>query len=219
MTTESAVRKRLGRPPAVDNPRQRVLHQAAKLFAEKGYETSSVSDLAGAMGVSKAAVYHYFRTKQQIYDAIILDTLGGLIETVKADAAQETAPSARLKRFMTAHARYFEQHRNGFIVMLVGFSGMDSPEFRDEARQLRDEHERLLRDIIRQGIACGAFRDVDAVMTGRAVLSLLNWMVRWFRPNGGLTAEELVLQYYNLLLGGLEAPAQTEHATGAPHGT
>lgn len=197
-------KKRLGRPPAVDNPRKRTLDQAAKLFAEKGYETSSLKQLAASMDVSKAAVYHYFQTKQQLYDAIILDTLAGLAKTVTEEVAEETLPVARLKRFMTAHARYFEAHRNGFIVMLVGFSGMDSREFRDEAMTLRDAHEQLLRRIIAEGVESHDFREVDVVMTGRAVLSLLNWMVRWFKPGGGCTAEELVIEYFNLFLNGLE---------------
>lgn len=205
MASSPPSNKRKGRPPAVDNPRQRILDEAAKLFAEKGYETSSLSELASAMGVSKAAVYHYFETKQQIYDAIILDTLHGLVGTVREAVRQESGARDKLKHFMTAHARYFEANRYGFVVMLVGFSGMESPQFHAEAMVLRDGYERELRSIIEEGIASGVFGNVDVVMTGRAILSLLSWMVRWFKPDGGASAEELVLQYFNLLLGGLES--------------
>lgn len=175
------------------------------MFAEKGYETSSLSELAAAMGISKAAVYHYFETKQQIYDAIILDTLGGLVSAVNEAIGEESGADNKLKLFMTAHARYFEEHRYGFVVMLVGFSGMASSEFRAEAMTLRDGYERQLRGIIEEGVSSGVFRNVDVVMTGRAVLSLLSWMVRWFKPDGKATAEELVLEYFNLLLGGLQS--------------
>lgn len=188
----------------MDNPQKRIIEHAAKLFADKGYETTSLGDLAASMGISKAAVYHYFETKQQIYDAIILETLEGLTRTVTEQVARETSAPARLRRFMTAHARYFEEHRAGFIVMLVGFSGMDNSEFRDEAMRLREDHERLLRQIIVDGIASNGFRAVNPVTTGRAVLSLLNWMVRWFKPGMGATAEQLANEYYDLLAGGLE---------------
>lgn len=194
----------MGRPPTIENPRQRILDQAGKLFAENGYETSSLSALAMAMGMSKAAVYHYFQTKEQIYDAIILDTLSGLTDAVRQAVSQGSGARDRLKQFMSAHARYFEAHRNGFVVMLAGFSGMANSEFRAEAMALRDAHERQLRGIIEEGIASGEFRGVDPVTTGRAVLSLLSWMARWFKPDGGATAEELVTDYFNLLLGGLE---------------
>lgn len=189
----------------MDNPQQRILDQAAKLFADRGYETTTIADLAASMGVSKAAVYHYFQTKQQIYDAIILHTLEGLIRTVTAAVNDESSAPAKLRSFMTAHARYFEEHRAGFITMLVGFGGMDCTEFREQAMRLRDEHERLLREIIEGGVAAGSFRRVDVVTTGRAVLSLLNWMVRWFKPGMGSTAEQLAIDYYELLAGGLES--------------
>ena len=67
--------KRAPRSRPLAAPRERILEEAAKLFAHSGYDGSSVADLAAALGVSKAAIYHYFTTKQDIYDAIILAVL------------------------------------------------------------------------------------------------------------------------------------------------
>ena len=63
--------------------------------------------------------------------------------------------------------------------MLIGFGGMQDPGSRSDAKQLRGDYELMLRDIIVRDIADGAFRPVDSAVTGRAILSLLNWMVRW----------------------------------------
>ncbi|HEY0844520.1 MAG TPA: TetR/AcrR family transcriptional regulator [Noviherbaspirillum sp.] len=209
MTVVHPIKKRPGRPPAVENPRKRILEQAAQLFADKGYETASMADLARSMGVSKAAVFHYFQTKQQIYDAVILQALEGLARTVAEAVAREAAAPEKLRCFMTAHARYFEAHRPEFITMLVGFGGMDNTGYRDEAMRLRDQHERLLRDILAEGMASGAFRQADVMTTGRAVLSLLNWMVRWFKPGNGARAEDVARDYFDLLVGGLCGAAAT----------
>lgn len=203
MSSIPLAKKRLGRPPASDNQQQRILDHAAKLFAQAGYETTSINDVAAAMGVSKAAIYHYFPTKQDIYDAIILQTLQGLNEAVEQEVAQESEPAEKLRRFMTAHARYFEQHHTGFVVMLVGFGGMANAEFREEAMRLRDEYEGLLRQIITEAVANKSFREVGIGTTSRAVLSLLNWMVRWYKPGTGASAEQLAAEYFELLAGGL----------------
>ncbi|WP_132256153.1 TetR/AcrR family transcriptional regulator [Paucimonas lemoignei] len=203
MSSLAPNKKRLGRPPASDNQQQRILDHAAKLFANTGYETTSINDVAAAMGVSKAAIYHYFPTKQDIYDAIILQTLQGLNEVVEREVAQEVEPAVKLRRFMTAHARYFEQHHTGFVVMLVGFGGMANAEFREEAMRLRDEYEGLLRQIVTEAVASKSFRKVDVGTTSRAVLSMLNWMVRWFKPGSGASAEQLAGEYFDLLAGGL----------------
>lgn len=190
---------RLGRPPKIENARQRILDHAARLFAEKGYETSSLAELAERLGLTKPAVYNYFASKQEVYDAIILATLSGLVEAVTAAVGEETSPTEKLRRFMTCHARYFEDHHAGFVTMLIGFGGMDSMEFRQEALALRNEHEDLLREIVRGGVESGAFRTIDPVTASRAILSLLNWMARWFKPGGGRTAEEFAIEYFDLL--------------------
>lgn len=195
-------RARAGRPPTLAAPRERILAEAAKLFARSGYDGSSVSDLAAAIGVSKAAIYHYFTTKQDIYDAIILAVLSGLNQSVGQDVARAEGGAARLRAFMVGHARYFEQHHAEFVTMLIGYSGMALPE-REDAARLRDGYEKRLRDLIAQGVAEGAFRPLDLPATGRAVLSMLNWMVRWYKPGQGDSAETIAAGYFDLLVGGM----------------
>ncbi|WP_175236238.1 TetR/AcrR family transcriptional regulator [Achromobacter mucicolens] len=195
-------RARAGRPPTLAAPRERILEEAAKLFARSGYDGSSISDLAAAIGVSKAAIYHYYPTKQDIYDAIILEVLEGLTQTVGREVASAVGGVARLRAFMVGHARYFEQHHAQFVTMLIGYSGMALSE-REDAARLRDSYEKLLRDVIAQGVADGAFRALDVAATGRAVLSMLNWMVRWYKPGQGDSAEIIADGYFDLLVGGM----------------
>ncbi|RZS86782.1 TetR/AcrR family transcriptional regulator [Pigmentiphaga kullae] len=197
-----APRRRQGRPPVVADARERILLEASKLFAQSGYESSSIGELAAAIGVSKPAIYHYFATKQDIYDAIILQALQGLTDAVVPAVNAQPAPLDKLRVFMTAHAAYLERNYWSFVAMLVGFSGM-SPSYRDDAARLRDAYERLLRRILEQGAREGVFRPGQVVTSGRAVLSLLNWMARWFKPGHGSTAEQIALDYFELLSAGL----------------
>lgn len=144
-------RARAGRPPTLAAPRERILEEAAKLFAHSGYDGSSVADLAAALGVSKAAIYHYFTTKQDIYDAIILAVLEGLTRHVGQALDQAASPAERLRAFMLGHARYFERHHAEFVTMLIGYSGMALPE-REDAARLRDGYEAPARsDRARRG--------------------------------------------------------------------
>lgn len=69
---------------------------------------------------------------------------------------------------------------------------------------LRDRYEGLLRTILQRGMEEGAFRPLDVGLTARAILSLLNWMIRWFRPEGPLRAAEVARFYFDLILRGLE---------------
>ena len=203
-------KRRLGRPPVIENAPDRILDEASILFGRQGYENSSISDLANSIGVSKAAIFHYFPTKHAIYDAIIVRTLQGLHEAVTLAVKDERSGLRKLHRFMIAHATYFEENFWGFVTMLVGYGGMASPTLKDEALKLRDQYETFLRSIIAEGIQTGELKEVDVVSAGRGVLSLLNWMVRWFKPGKGAAASEVAETYYQLIVSGLQ-----KHNTGA----
>lgn len=203
--TEKA-QKRIGRPPRTENQREHILREAAILFARSGFDASSLTELAEETGISKAGIYHYFKTKQEVYDAIIVRTLQGLVEHVEAVVGERTDPYERLVAFMSAHADYFERHYWAFRAMLISFSAMSSQDSRAEAALLRERYEHLLRAIIADGAARGAFRDVDPAGTGRAILSLLNWMARWFHVDGPKPASDFALEYADLLLRGLRGP-------------
>lgn len=182
--------------------RDRILEEAARLFTEKGYEATSVQDIAQALGLSKAALYHHFRGKEEILLEISLLALEGLLRAGE-EALRVEDPKEALLRFMEAHARYLEENYAFFVGMLQGMQSL-SPENRARTVVLRDRHEANLREILRRGVAQGAFRPVDVALAGRAVLSMLNWMIRWFRPGGPLRAEEVARGYFDLILKGLE---------------
>lgn len=209
MTDQSAAqpayKPKLGRPPSMDNPRDQILNHAARLFADKGFEACSLRDLSVAAGLSKPAIYNYYDSKQAVYDAIILRTLKRLAEDSRRAVDPEADPTVQLRAFMRAHAQSFEDQYEGFVATLIGFSGM-SQGLRNEAQQFRDEHEHRLRGIIARGVSLGVFRPTDPETVGRAVLSMLNWMARWFKPGAGKTATEVADGYFNLIASGLNAP-------------
>lgn len=198
--------RRMGRPPLREDPRADILRAAARLFAARGYGDSSLTEVAGAMGYSKGAIYNYFSSKQEIYDAIILSTLAGLCDSTAEAVDPAAAPADQLRQFMMGHARFLGDNFDSFVTMLAGFSGMANMMLKEDAVALRDAHERQLRAILAAGIADGSFCATDAATAGRAVLSLLSWMARWFRPDGPKSAEEVAADYCDLLLGGLRAP-------------
>lgn len=199
----------LGRPPLHDNQRERVISHAAELFAREGFENVGLGQLAKAVGISKAGVYHYFRAKQEILDAIVVTTLDGLTNAVVAATERVCTPRERFVSFMTAHAAYFEANYWAFTAMLVGFSGIGSSATRAAVVERRDRYEALLRQIIADGIQGGDFRPVDLATSSRAALSMLNWMARWFDPSGPERATDFAAAYAELLLDGIGVRALT----------
>jgi AcrR family transcriptional regulator len=198
----NAQKKAVGRPATVPTPPETILAHASRLFADNGYERTSLQDVSRSVGLSKAAVYHYFPTKQDIYEAIVADLLEGLYDHVRSSIEAENDHAAKLKRFMVAHAQFFEQHHSEFITLLHGVSGIGT-KHTDRQRGMRDRYEALLRKLLSDGNAAGAFNGVDAAVTALAILSMLNWMSRWFDPKGSRRATQFAADYFDICYRGL----------------
>lgn len=198
----SSLKKMPGRPATIDMPRETILAHSSRLFAETGYERTSLNDVARSVGLSKAAVYHYFPTKQAIYEAIVANLLRRLHDHVAAAVAQADGHGARLRAFMLAHAAYFEAHHTEFVTLLHGVSGIGTAQT-DPQRAVRDGYESLLRRLLTEGVADGAFVTRDVNVTALAILSMLNWMSRWFDPKGARRATDFAQDYFENCHNGL----------------
>lgn len=132
-----------------------------------------------------------------------MDTLDRLIKNSKKAVGRASLPETKLRAFMDAHARFFEDNFWSFTAMLIGFGGMRQKNERLRAVELRDDYERSLRAIIEKGVTSGAFRQTNPALSARAILSMLNWMARWYKIGGAMRAEEFARGYADLIVFGL----------------
>lgn len=195
-------------------PQERMLQifsEACRLFAQHGFDGTSMRDIAKACGISKATLYHYFPDKNAILRPLVMGITRSLHERVAAAVAErkDAGASARLLAFMTESCAFFDQYRWAFIVSSTVF--WTDPKVRQRRQRIewRDRHEALLRDILEEGVRTGAFRIDDVRMAGRLVLGTLNWLPRWYDPKGPLQAVEIARRFYAMIVGGFEPRAQS----------
>jgi len=182
---------------------QELLGVGSRLFAEKGYEATSMRDIATAAGVSKALLYHHFASKDDIYARISFLATQDLNSYVEARIPENGTASEKVRAFMIGAATFFADHRESWIAASNAFWA-DPDRHRLERRLARRrQFEQSLRTLIEEGIESGEFNKVDPATAGRLILSGINWMHRWFHPGKGMTAEQIVDQYADIILGGL----------------
>lgn len=182
-----------------------ILAESARLFASKGYDGTSMRDIAEACGISKSLLYHHFTDKDEIYARIALGSTQRLYEFVLDRLPENGTPPARVCAFMTATADYFQRYRSNWIASTAAF--WSDPEIRRHKERMmwRDRYEGLIRQLIQDAIDAGDFRAVDVPLTGRLVLSALNWMHRWYKPDKGMTPAQIAESYFDLIFTGLKA--------------
>lgn len=194
--------------PRVDNRQEQLLGIACRLFARRGYEGTSLRDIAEEAKITKAALYYHFPNKEALYHRIVLDSLRALIDRVGAAVNAAPTPLEKVRQYMLMSVQVMETDRDSWIAGSNAFWMGTNSEPRALAIALRNEYEQLLRTCIAQAIEAGEFRPGNVALIGRFLLSSLNQISRWHNPQGPLSSREVIEQYLDMALHGLQAPAR-----------
>lgn len=180
-----------------------ILHAALRAFRDKGYHGTTLDDIAQQLGVRKTALYHYFPDKEAILYACHRE---GLEEVAGLVAAARLHPSCadQLAHVICEHVRVMTDTLEGSSLALE--VAALSPAHRAQVIAARDRYEQALRDIVRQGMKAGEFRTVDPKLAVFAILGAINWVARWYSPDGSVHPRDLGRHYADHLLRGLLAP-------------
>lgn len=173
------------------SPRRKELTRlAAQLFAQAGFDRTTVRMLAQEMGIKSGSLFHHFRDKQEILASVIEEgTENALVIAREALARCDSSASARLHAMARAHLETLLTDRNAHVVALYEWRRLD-PEARAHLRHLRDAYEALWEQVIEEALAERLIHG-DRLLVTRFVMGALNWTVRWYDPDGLRTPDEL----------------------------
>jgi len=182
--------------------REDILEAAAQVFRQKGFHGASMSDIADAVNLQKASLYHHVSSKQEILLELLERALELLLERISAITTQDISPDEKLQRMMREYLQILVENQDLASVLLFEHRSL---ERRQHARHVpnRDRFESLWKDVISDGVKAKLFKCDDPGLATRALLGIMNWTLTWYRSDGPLTIEQVADQYSNLLLNGL----------------
>jgi AcrR family transcriptional regulator len=182
--------------------RDDILEAAAQVFRQKGFHGASMQDIAQAVSLQKASLYHHVSSKQEILLALLDRALELLLERISAISVQEMPADKKLREMVRAYLQILTENTDLSAVLLFEHRSL---ERKQHARHVpnRDKFESLWRDVLQEGVATKLFKCEDPALSTRAILGVMNWTLTWYRPNGTLEVDEIADRYSNLLLHGL----------------
>jgi AcrR family transcriptional regulator len=187
--------------------RDAVLKTAAQLFLEKSYARTSMNDVAERLRITKPALYHYFRNKEDILlecyrlgTALIQQKLGEI-------AAHGGSGIEKVRAFIRAYAEVMTVNFGRCVMRLD--DGDLSPEALSEVRAYKRKIDRSLRRLMEEGIADGSIAPCDPKIAAFAAAGAVNWMCVWYDPAGSLPATEIAVEFARILTQGLAAPKRS----------
>ena len=181
--------------------KQRLSAQAARLFAERGYHGTSVSDLAAALGIHKSSVYAHIDTKEDLLAEISL--AGAAAFHAALDGLTSPTPQGRLREALGAHLEVVKQQLDVATIWLQEWRFLTGGA-REEFLRRRHAYERRIRELIEDAVAAGDLRqDLDARYATLLFFSIANWTYTWFDAETDVDA--VARHYWDLLLFGIGA--------------
>jgi AcrR family transcriptional regulator len=185
-STADPARTRRGRPGhSLDS----LLDIAVAVFNERGYDATSMEELAARLGVTKSAIYHHVSSKVELLRLALDRALDALFAVTEEPGATTGPAIDRLEHVVRGSVRVLAAELP-FVTLLLRVRGNSPVEEAALARRRR--FDRVVTDLVRAAEDEGDVRpDVDPAITSRLLFGTVNSLTEWYRPDGGLSADDL----------------------------
>ena len=199
------VKQEAGRASGQDR-RGEILRMASEIFAEKGFVSATVRDIADAAGILSGSLYHHFDSKEAMLEEFLKGMLQGLVSQYEAVLAEDADASATLRAMIGIGLRSVVETPEGIKILHNDYGYLSQTE---RFAFVDDEGDRIMEQwvtALRRGIDSGDFRsDVDSRIAYRMIIGAIFSSVRWFRPDGSVSVDELADVFTQMYVDGLRA--------------
>ncbi len=176
--------------------------KAAQIFYEKGFDATSMDDLAKALQITKAGLYYYIESKEDLLFAIMNFGLDWLEREVVEPARAIADPEQRLRWVIQRHGGELTEGSHAVPILTDEVSALTA-KHRRHIQARKRAYFALVRDTLEELKQAGKLRDVDTTVATFTLFGALLWLPRWFQPAARLTSDKVIDQLTRLLLGGL----------------
>jgi AcrR family transcriptional regulator len=188
--------------------KQRIIDTAASLFHHKGYASTTLDDVAGELGISKAALYHYVGSKDELLSIIYTQAFENVFKDTYEMSGMDLPPDEKLRLIIRNHINnIIIKDLSMFSVFFSEESQLPEKDFK-KIREEKKKYTRIVEEIIAEGISQGMFKKTDSNLQAYAILGMCNWIYKWYTPEKtNYTPDQIADHFISLLQNGyLESP-------------
>ncbi len=203
----------MARETVVDS-RQEILRTAARLFQQRGYDATSMNDVAAALKLSKGGLYHHFQSKDEILYEIMNHAMEITEERVLNPVRSIADPGDRLRALIRLHIEVVLSPRDREITVMLHENHPLPPALRKRINSRKKDYVHFLENLMREVQGKGQVNNelpyyakgkVSPRAAAFALLGMINWIYQWYKPEGDLQAPNLIPQFTDLIFGGIFA--------------
>ncbi|AUS07979.1 TetR/AcrR family transcriptional regulator [Laceyella sacchari] len=181
--------------------REEILAIACRLFSQKGYHGTTIRDISEACGILAGSLYAHINTKEDLLFEITNRGADAFLQSLAPIVESRVTAKQKLKQAVRAHIQVVEANLEAATVFFHEWKALTGERF-EQIQEKRDQYEGMWSAILAEGVQEGIFQLQDEKFARLLILSVGNWIYQWYRPDGGLSAEEIADRFVALMLHG-----------------
>jgi AcrR family transcriptional regulator len=186
-----------------------ILRNAARIFADKSYHSTSMRDISRETNVSLAGLYHYCKSKEELLFLIQDNCFGRVLERLEERLAGVADPILKLHIFIENHLSFFAANMSEMKVLSHEAESLQG-ELHAHVSGKKDRYTKLAGTILKEVLeAHGVKRSVDLTVATYALFGMMNWIYNWYDPKGKLKVNDLAQNLTQLFLEGFAPGSST----------
>lgn len=192
--------------------KQKILDITAELFQKKGYRSTTLEDVAKGLGLTKAALYHYVSSKEDLLANIYSQALENWFGKIYEISALDRLPDEKLRLILRDHIKNITAKNIARYSVFFSEENQLPAKYRQKIRQEKKRYTERIEAILSEGMTQGLFMETDPKLRAYAVLGMLNWIHKWYRPDQSSYTSGQIADHFIALLerGYLEKPSAEE---------
>ena len=182
--------------------KKQILDTAQQLFSQQGFVSASMRDLAKELDIKPPSLYSHYDSKNDILWEIALRCAQEFFQHVLPLAQGAALPEVRLKKMIRAHVEIIVKNMDASAIFFHEWQMLEG-EKKEIYSALIQEYEATFAGVIKEGIASGIFRDIPTKFMTSTLLSAINWIQLWYKPEGKMSVEDISKEFQSFIIIGL----------------
>jgi len=180
--------------------KQKIIDTAAVLFHRKGYSSTSLDDVSKELGITKAAIYHYIKNKDELLSIIYTQAFENIFRDTYEISAMELSPEEKLRRIIRNHIHnIIIKDLSMFSVFFSEETQLPKKDFQ-KIRKEKKKYTNIIEEIINEGISKRFFKKVDPKLQAYAILGMCNWIYKWYNTDRAIYRPDQIADHFISLL-------------------
>jgi AcrR family transcriptional regulator len=184
------------------NKYNQILEEAAKLFAKKGYKATSVKEIAEKLNITKATIYHYFSSKEEILFEIMNSAMDDALNDLQKIANMKISPLEKLEESLRFYSKYYVKKQEDLILLVNELNSLNE-KFKEILIEKEQIYVNLFKSILTELKNQGLLKDIPLTIIAFTFFGIVHYTIKWYKAAGEVNPEKLSEYFVEIFTKGI----------------